>query len=481
MSSVPHIPVHRLGKAYRSLDVVSVKDHRDGSVLGEMSVANSGLIRRDLLQIRKSVEILRAVSHSDLIAMSAKAAQHFMQDELAFGLDGQTQSPQDYVALLSATSGMPLNMCWANMRKIEYVLANMQLILKGLTRDLDLDVLDHGMVMQHGIALSYFPVANSMGVVMPSNSPGVNSLWVPSLPLKVPVILKPGSQEPWTPWRVMQAMIKAGMPSEAFGFYPTTHEGADTIMNSCHKAIIFGDQNTVDRYRHNPRFNVHGPGYSKVLLGEDAAENFENVLDVMADSISLNSGRSCVNASMIVTPKYGREIADALAQKLARIQPRSLSDDQAQLSAFAAPAMAEYIDHAISDGLEQSGAEELSAKYREGERKVVLEGSTFLQPSVVFCEDHQHPLVNREFLFPFATVVEVPEAEILDFIGPTLVASVISEDEAFVQACVDATNIDRLNIGAMPTPKVNWDQPHEGNLFEFLYRRRSIQGQRRVG
>jgi acyl-CoA reductase-like NAD-dependent aldehyde dehydrogenase len=480
MGHVAHIPVFRLGETYRSLDTVSVKDHRDGAVLGEMSVANPGIIRRDMLHIRKSVEALRKVPYQELVLACEKAAKLFMEDTLPFGIDGETQSPQEYVTLLSATSGMPENMCWSNMRKIEYVLANMQLILKGLTRDLDLSVLDQGMVMQHGIALSFFPVANSMGVVMPSNSPGVNSLWVPSPVLKVPVILKPGSQEPWTPWRVMQAMIKAGVPKEGFGFYPTTHEGADTIMHSCGKAIIFGDQNTVDRYRDNPRFNVHGPGYSKVLLGADAAENYENYLDVLVDSVSLNSGRSCVNASMIVTPKNGRELADALAQRLAQIQPRSLKDEHAQLSAFATPAMAEYIDSTITEALTEAGAEEVSQRYRQGDRKELLEGSTFLQPSVVFCEDRNHPLVNREFLFPFATVVEVPEEEMLDFIGPTLVASVISDDETFMQACVDATHIDRLNIGAMPTPKVNWDQPHEGNLFEFLYRRRSIQGARKV-
>ena len=32
----------------------------------------------------------------------------------------------------------------------------------------------------------------------------------------------------------------------------------------------------------------------------------------------------------------------------------------------------------------------------------------------------------------------------------------------------------RLNIGRVPTNRISWDQPHEGNLFEFLYRRRSI-------
>ncbi len=60
-------------------------------------------------------------------------------------------------------------------------------------------------------------------------------------------------------------------------------------------------------------------------------------------------------------------------------------------------------------------------------------------------------------------------------IGPTLVCSVISEDESLRQAAMDATNIDRLNLGAIPTNRLNWLQPHEGNLVDFLYRSRALQ------
>ena len=35
--------------------------------------------------------------------------------------------------------------------------------------------------------------------------------------------------------------------------------------------------------------------------------------------------------------------------------------------------------------------------------------------------------------------------------------------------------VDRLNVGPIPTNVISWDQPHEGNLFEHLYARRSYQ------
>jgi hypothetical protein len=35
--------------------------------------------------------------------------------------------------------------------------------------------------------------------------------------------------------------------------------------------------------------------------------------------------------------------------------------------------------------------------------------------------------------------------------------------------------IGRLNLGAIKTNQITWDQPHEGNLFEHLYGRRAFQ------
>jgi hypothetical protein len=52
---------------------------------------------------------------------------------------------------------------------------------------------------------------------------------------------------------------------------------------------------------------------------------------------------------------------------------------------------------------------------------------------------------------------------------------VITHDEAFRAAATNATNIDRLNLGPIPTTKLNWLQPHEGNLVDFLYRNRALQ------
>ena len=78
-------------------------------------------------------------------------------------------------------------------------------------------------------------------------------------------------------------------------------------------------------------------------------------------------------------------------------------------------------------------------------------------------------------MFPFATVVECPQERMIESIGPTLVCSAITDDPTFKRRLTDATHIDRLNIGPIPTIKLDWLQPHEGNIVEFLFRARAFQ------
>src|SRR5207237_2557479 len=176
-------------------------------------------------------------------------------------------------------SGLPQVMIRRNMEKIHHALVNMPTILNGLTRGLDLAILDRGFGEQAGVPLCFFPPKRGLGVVMPSNSPAVNSLWLPAIPLQVPVIIKPGRDEPWTPYRLIQAFIAAGCPAQAFGFYPTDHEGAGAILKSCGRALIFGDKSTTAQYANNPDIQIHGPGYSKVLIGADHVERQPEFLD----------------------------------------------------------------------------------------------------------------------------------------------------------------------------------------------------------
>ncbi len=469
-----HFPILRWGEPYTSLEKETVVHFATGEPMCEVSQANGGLIERDMRKARRARDVLLDIPIPELVEKLKQAGELFLDAELPAG-DG-TQTPDDFVRQQSATTGLPEHMCRKNMAKNHFVLANLEKILDALTRGLDLELLTRGYgVDDAGRKLSYQAQTPVLGMVLPSNSPGVHTLWLPIIPLQIGLVLKPGPQEPWTPYRMAEAMYQVGVPRQAVAVYPGGADAGAAVVTSCPRSLIFGGQPTVDRYSGDPRVQVHGPGYTKILFGEDRIDEWEKHLDLMVDSVMVNSGRSCINCSGIWVPRHSREIAEALAERLGAVKPLPPQDDRAELAAFTVPGVAEQVSATIDKDVDVPGVEEVTAKYRDGDRLVQQERCSYLRPTVVWCESSEPPVAKKEFMFPFVTVVECPQAEMLDRIGPTLVGSVISDDANFRRQCIEATHIDRLNLGAIPTIQLDWLQPHEGNIVDFLYKGRALQ------
>lgn len=471
-----HIPLLRRGANYRSIDSATIVHHATREPFAEISQANAGLIRRDLLAQDVMRASLLAIPVAELMERTRKAAEYFVHATLPLGETEQT--PDDYVRQLSATTGMPHVMVRRNMQRIVSVMENVPEILRGLTRGLDLGILDRGYGEVNGQALSFFPKAKALGIVLPSNSPGVHGLWIPAIAMKMPLVLRPGGTEPWTPFRLIQALMKAGIPGDAFNYFPSDHAGAGEIVRRTGRSMFFGDVGAIGSVAGDPRVELHGPGYSKLIFGEDSAADWRNYLDVIALSVAENGGRSCVNASGVWTPAHGRELAQALAEWLVVIEPRSAEDPAAEISPFVDPRVAEHISNQIDAALREPGAEDVTMSVRKGPRLVRAHGSTFLLPTVIHCTSSSHPLANREFLFPFVSVVDVTRDEMASMpecLGSTLAATALTHDQRLITRLLESDLIGRLNLGALQTNRIAWDQPHEGNLFEHLYARRAFQ------
>ena len=151
------------------------------------------------------------------------------------------------------------------------------------------------------------------------------------------------------------------------------------------------------------------------------------------------------------------------------------ADPQAALAAFTVKGQADGVNADIEAALKEPGVEEVTANYRGGDRLVKMERCDYLRPTIVHCASPEAAMAKKEYMFPFATVVECPQDKMLESIGPTLVGTGITENEKFIRELTDATHIDRLNIGPIPTIKLDWLQPHEGNIVDFLFRARAYQ------
>ena len=207
---------------------------------------------------------LREISIDELIVRVGKAGELYANGELPMG-DG-TQTPDAFVHAQSATTGLPERLCRANMKKNMFVLTEMRRILTSLTRGLDLDVLSRGFGEERGVPISYQAQSPVLGLVLPSNSPGVHTLWLPIIPMQIGLVLKPGPQEPWTPFRMAEAFFQAGVPREAISIYPGEADVGAAVLASCERSLMFGG--TADG-RALPR-QSEGPGPRARVLEDPA-------------------------------------------------------------------------------------------------------------------------------------------------------------------------------------------------------------------
>jgi len=466
------IPALRWGKPYKSLETQDIFHFDTGEPIAKMSMVNGGMLQLDMRKAPGARAALRQFSTREIIERCKQAGKLFETADLPLG-DG-VQTVDDFIHQQSASTGLPEHMCRFNMQKNAFVLANIDRILDALTRGLDLEILSRGYGEEgRGVTVSYQVQSPVLGAVLPNNSPGVHTLWLPAVALQIGLLLKPGSQEPWTPYRMVSAFIQAGLPPEAFALYPGGHDVGSTLLNRSPRSMVFGSAQTVAQYAGNPRVQAHGPGFSKILIGDDVVDRWEDFLDIMVESVYSNSGRSCVNCSGIWASRHTEAIAAALAERLGGVDILPPTDPQAGLAAFTNPQMATGTWAMVQQDLAESGVTDCTAAF--GPRLVEKPRCAYLRPVIAHVDSPERAIATKEYMFPFCPVVRCAQKEMLGKIGSTLVCTALTEDEAWIRQLTDSIEIDRLNIGPIATNRLNWLQPHEGNLIDFLFRSRAYQ------
>lgn len=467
-----NLPAIRWGKSYSSLENLEVIHFDTGEPIAKIAQVNGGMLQMDFKHAPRARKVLREIPPAELIARCKKAAGLFESADLPLG--DQRQSVQDFVHQQSASTGLPEHMCLSNMKKNSFVLANMDKILDSLTRGLNLEIFSRGYGEEgRGVTVSYQVQTPVLGAVLPNNSPGVHTLWLPAIALQIGLLLKPGSQEPWTPYRMVAAFMEAGIPAEAFGLYPGGHDVGGALLSRCRRSMIFGGAQTVQQYEGNPRVQPHGPGFTKILIGDDVVDRWEDYLDLMVESVFSNSGRSCINCSAIWASRHTEAIAAALAERLGPVDVLPPQDPAAGLAAFTNKQMALGTWAMVQQDLAESGVTDMTAKF--GNRLVEKERCAYLRPVIAHADTPERAVVAKEYMFPFVTVVKAPQKDFLAKMGSTLVCTALTRDPQLIDQLTESTIIDRLNIGPIPTNRLNWLQPHEGNLIDFLYRSRAYQ------
>ena len=174
---------------------------------------------------------------------------------------------------------------------------------------------------------------------------------------------------------------------------------------------------------------VRGPGRTKALL--DTAPD-DAVIEHLALSASFDGGTRCTNLSAVLTTGAVEDVADRLAERLAKLPSLPATDGAATLlvvNRARAEALREQVA-ALRASLTDHSA-------RAGEYETVVElvdGSFLLRPVVLSADRAGHPAVGTELPFPFVVVAPWTEAEGVEPLRDSLVLNLLTDREELVEA-----------------------------------------------
>ena len=473
MIAMMKLPVIRWGQPYESLEVAEVNHFATGEPIAKVSQAGGGIIKRDMRQAQQARDALLQFSSRELIAMLGKAADLYEHGTLPMG-DG-TQSPDDFVHQQSASTGLPEHMCRANMAKNSFVLKNMEKILECLTRGLDLEILSRGYGEEGrgvvgelsgavagargGAAVEFAGRAHVVAAGdCAANGPGAEA----------------GPQEPWTPYRIFAAFTEAGVPREAFSLYPGEAEAGAAVLEACDRAMIFGGTATVDRYRGNPE----GAGARPGLLENPARRRRRRSLARLSrpdgrEHLPQQRPRLHQLLRHLGLAAHARNRRRAGRATWARSKRCRRTIRRPAWPRSPCPAWAPPCGSKSSKICKTPASRTSTEKY--GPRLVEQERASYLRPTIIHCAVARSAGRQKEYMFPFAAVVDARKRKCSSESARRSSAPSSRTTSHSATAATNATNIDRLNLGPIPTTKLNWLQPHEGNLIDFLFRNRALQ------
>jgi len=348
------------------------------------------------------------------------------------------------------------------MYSLAYALRNMGDLLRAQTPYGDLNGYDSLVCRndEDGFQVAWVPRGDSLGAILPSNHPAVDSIWLMALATKTPTLLKSGGRDPFTRIRLANALYGCGLPTEAL--YVLYGSYAQQLLTEADRGIIFGGDSTVSRYIGLPEIKVYGPGRSKAVVLESSEETLQSLFE----SITTDGGMGCINLSAIASlDGSGKEVAEWLSDQFKEMEICDILDESARVPAIDED-LARRFDALISSYLAIEGVEQLAPR----SKRIVNEaGFTFLCPTVVYVSPESPAfgsLFGLELPFPFVVVSDV-DLNYLERLDDTLTLAVFPGDPDLEKKLLRG-NVNKIYSGRQTNDLVLTD-PHEGFVTDHLF------------
>ncbi len=305
------------------------------------------------------------------------------------------------------------------------------------------------------------------GVHASGNVVGLLGFWIEAFLLGYRVAIRPSRREPFTAHRMVLALREAGLRPIDVVYLPTDYAGADEILRSADLSMVYGGQDVVDKYADDPTVFANGPGRSKILITKE--KDWRNYLDSIVDSISHQGGMGCVNATAVLYEGDPTPLAEAIAERLAAIEPLPPEHPDAVLPTQPlerARATAELVARRAVGTTPLLGADQIVAD---------LDGANAaLRPAVHLLDTPDLAILNTEMPFPCVWIAPWSRADGIAPLRNSLVLGAITDDAALIDRLVDEPTITNVYSGHRPTYFMRPGIPHDGYPADFLMRNKGF-------
>ncbi|HEU5269116.1 MAG TPA: aldehyde dehydrogenase family protein [Jatrophihabitans sp.] len=449
---MPHqVHILRCGRPTTSAELAELRGV-DGSLLAEVHQAPPLLAGLTVAEMRRSAG--GPAPAEDVLRSAGKLFGEASLDGLA---------PEQYCQLQARSAGVPITVARRALVEMENTFA--------LMADRVLAERPAGVraeVAAGEIAPVWARRGDVLAVVAPSNNPGTHTQWILAVALGYQVVVRPGARDPFTPARMMAALLAAGLPAESVSLLPGGHGTGDALVAAADLSLVFGGDSAMQRYGHHRAVIRRGPGRSKLLHSGPITET---VIGTICDSVGYDAGMRCTNASAVFTDADPAELAAAVADRLAALTPAPPQSEQAQLPVLSLPAARSM--RAQLAGRLAGAVDVAAARYPDGGLAELGDGSAALRPAVLLCDRPDHPGAGIELPFPCVWILPWRRELGLAPLRHTLSLTVLSDDRSLAEQALREPSIRKVLFGPLPTYSAGPVSPHDGFLGHELMEARA--------
>ncbi|WP_225830452.1 aldehyde dehydrogenase family protein [Streptomyces sp. NK08204] len=178
-----------------------------------------------------------------------------------------------------------------------------------------------------------------LAVIAPSNNPAPHTQWLTAPACGYALVVRPGSRDPFTPARMIEALLAAGV-EPSLSLLTGDHATGDALVEAADFSPVFGGD-AAARGRAGTAttagVNLRGPGPLRAAAQRAVTDE---VLDVVRDSVGYDGGTRRTDATAVFTDADPRAFAEAVAERLARLTPALPERDEAGPPVLLAEAVA---------------------------------------------------------------------------------------------------------------------------------------------